>query len=150
MSLEVALHFGDIELVLYLAHFVHSIVFYQQDLNQQRNLSFDVTEDASYRIQIQSSASQVFFSYMPVDVELELTNPLAEPVGEPEDMVLEAKVTESSAAAVKRPLETDEEKAASNNDMVVEPEEKRMKTDSELAGAQENKMEDKPAEEPKI
>ena len=93
MSLEVALHFGDIELVLYLAHFVHSIVFYQQDLNQQRNLSFDVTEDASYRIQIQSSASQVFFSYMPVDVELELTNPLAEPVGEPEDMVLEAKVT---------------------------------------------------------
>ena len=88
---------------------------------------------------------------MPVDVELELTNPLAEPVGEPEDMVLEAKVTESSAAAaVKRPLETDEKKAASNNDMVVEPEEKRMKTDSEVAGAQENKTEDKPAEEPKI
>ena len=87
---------------------------------------------------------------MPVDVELELTNPLAVPVGEPEDMVLEAKVTDSSATAVKRPLETDEEKAASNNDMVVEPEEKRMKTDSEVVGAQESKTEDKPAEEPKI
>ena len=45
-------------------------------MNQSRDLSLGITDDATYRLQIQSSASQVFFSYLPVDVELKLTCPL--------------------------------------------------------------------------
>jgi hypothetical protein len=46
-----------------------------QDLNQLRDLSLGITDDATYRLQIQSSASQVFFSFLPVDMELRLTSP---------------------------------------------------------------------------
>eukprot|EP00985_Skeletonema_marinoi_P001774 scaffold704_cov131-Skeletonema_marinoi.AAC.1 len=48
-----------------------------KDLNQLRSLSIDVTEEAVYRLQISSSANQVFFSYIPADVELQLSNTLA-------------------------------------------------------------------------
>merc|ERR1711971_1419638 len=47
-----------------------------KDINQLRNLSLDMSHEAIYRLQIQSSASQVFFSFLPVDVKLLLTNPL--------------------------------------------------------------------------
>ena len=48
----------------------------EQDLNQLRDLSIGITDRAIYRLQIQSSASQVFFSYLPVEMELQLTTPL--------------------------------------------------------------------------
>lgn len=47
----------------------------KQDLNQLRDLSLGITDDATYRIQIQSSASQIFFSFLPVDMELRVTSP---------------------------------------------------------------------------
>ena len=43
---------------------------FEQDLNQLRELSLGITDHAIYRLQIQLSASQVFFSYLPVEVEL--------------------------------------------------------------------------------
>jgi hypothetical protein len=48
----------------------------EQDLNQLRELSLGITDHAIYRLQIQLSASQIFFSYLPVEVELQLTAPL--------------------------------------------------------------------------
>lgn len=48
----------------------------EQDLNLLRDLSVGITDRAIYRLQIQSSASQVFFSYLPVEMELQLTAPL--------------------------------------------------------------------------
>ncbi len=48
-----------------------------KDLNQLRSLSIDVTEEAVYRLQISSSANRVFFSYIPADVELQLSNTVA-------------------------------------------------------------------------
>jgi hypothetical protein len=38
-----------------------------------------VSEEAAYRVQIHSSASQVFFSYLSADEDLLLSNPLASP-----------------------------------------------------------------------
>ena len=73
-----------------------------KDLNQLRSLSIDVTEEAVYRLQISSSANQVFFSYIPADVELQLSNTIA---------------------SEKRTLETGE------NDMKVDEDTKRLKTE---------------------
>ena len=70
-----------------------------KDLNQLRSLSMDVTDEAVYRLQIRSSASEVFFSYLPADVELQL-----------------------SSTTEKRPLETEE-----NDDM--KDDSKRLKTE---------------------
>lgn len=109
-----------------------------KDLNQLRNLSLNVSDEAIYRLQIQTSASQVFFSYLPTDVELQLTNPLD--VKPPEPAALEDKPSESVA---KRPLETEEsnehktEPETAKDDSVVEPEQKRMKME-------EGKPEDTP------
>ena len=74
-----------------------------KDLNQLRSLSIDVTEEAVYRLQISSSANQVFFSYMPTDVELQLSN---------------------TVASEKRPLESVE-----NDDMKIDDDSKRLKTE---------------------
>ena len=74
-----------------------------KDLNQLRSLSLDVTEEDVYRVQIHSSASQVFFSYLPADVELQLSNNLA---------------------SEKRPLETEK-----NADMRDEGDSKRVKAE---------------------
>ena len=79
----------------------------EQDLKQQRNLSFEIADDAVYRLQIQSSASQVFFAYLPTDAEIQLANPL--------DANL---TTKSSLENEKRPCAD-----------AVEPEQKRMKTE---------------------
>ncbi len=85
---------------------------FEQDLKQQRNLSLDIAEDADYRLEIQSSASQVFFAYLPADAELQLTNPL--------DANLPVPPTKGSLETEKRPL-----------DGSIEPEQKRMKTEVE-------------------
>lgn len=85
---------------------------YVQDLKQQRTFSLDITEDAVYRLQIQLSASQVFFSYLPADMELQLTNPL--------DVNSSAPTAKGSLEAEKRPL-------ARN----VEPEQKRIKIETD-------------------
>ena len=47
------------------------------DLNQLRSLSTNVTEDALYRLQISTSTSQMFFSFLPTDVEIKLPNAVA-------------------------------------------------------------------------
>ena len=73
-----------------------------KDLNQLRSLSIDVTEEAVYRLQISSSANQVFFSYIPADVELQLSNTIAS----------EKRTLESGA-----------------NDMKVDEDTKRLKTE---------------------
>ncbi|KAL7498685.1 hypothetical protein ACHAWT_008414 [Skeletonema menzelii] len=73
-----------------------------KDLNQLRSLSIDVTEEAVYRLQISSAANQVFFSYIPADVELQLSN-----------------------TSVKRPLESVEK----NDDMKIDDDTKRLKTE---------------------
>jgi hypothetical protein len=73
-----------------------------KDLNKLRSLSMDVTEEAVYRLQIYSSANQVFFSYLPADVELQLSN---------------------TAVSEKRTLETEE-----NDYMKVDDDTKRLKT----------------------
>lgn len=73
-----------------------------KDLNQLRSLSVDVTEEAAYRLQISSSANQVFFSYIPADVELQLSN---------------------TFASEKRTLES------GNDDMKVDDHTKRLKTE---------------------
>mmetsp|Transcript_26161 Transcript_26161/g.33460 ORF Transcript_26161/g.33460 Transcript_26161/m.33460 type:complete len:122 (-) Transcript_26161:116-481(-) len=103
-----------------------------KDLNQQRNLSLDLTYEAIYRFQIQSSASQVFFSYLPVDVELILTNPLDAKVSEP-------SASDKWPAEVKRSLEN-EAVPKVNNLMSIEPEPKRVK-------AEVNKPENEPMKE---
>lgn len=97
-------------LLLYLLHLI------AQDLNQLRDLSLGITDHAIYRLQIQLSASQVFFSYLPVGMELQLTTPM------------DVNPSEYDA---KRPLDAgkiplDE---ANQENMVVEPEQKRMKTE---------------------
>mmetsp|Transcript_5617 Transcript_5617/g.12774 ORF Transcript_5617/g.12774 Transcript_5617/m.12774 type:complete len:1338 (-) Transcript_5617:117-4130(-) len=116
-----------------------------KDLNQLRNLSLDMTDEAIYRLQIESSASQVFFSHLPVDVELQLTNPLdvkpSEPTepGNDKPLALDDKPLESDA---KRPLETGEENPEATKEdiiMAVEPEQKRMKTEDDIS---EGKPED--------
>lgn len=81
---------------------------FEKDLKQQRNLSLELTDDAVYRLQIQSSASQVFFSYVPADAELQLTNPM------------DGSCFTPSSLENERPLATN-----------VEPEQKRMKTEAE-------------------
>jgi len=96
-----------------------------KDVEQVRSFSLDVTEDAIYRLQIQSSASQVFFSFLPVDVELIVTNPR------------DAKPHETTNDSTKH-METDDQEAG--KDVTVaettkpmednpEPEQKRLKTD---------------------
>ena len=109
-----------------------------------------MTDEANYRLQIRSSASQVFFSYLPVDAELQVTNPLdnaKQPEPPAPEPTVEEKPAESAAGAVKRPLETTaeekgkEEEAAKKDDMVVEPEQKKMKTDEEVPKPSEDKPE---------
>jgi histone deacetylase complex regulatory component SIN3 len=109
-----------------------------KDLNQLRNLSLDVTEEAVYRLQIQSSSSQVFFSHVPIEAELQLTNPLeakpSEPSTQPQP---EPAAADNSNPPVpetnKRPLETEEPKASAEQPegpketAAVEPEQKKMK-----------------------
>lgn len=108
----------------------------QKDLHQQRNLSLDMTDEAIYRLQIQSSASQVFFSYLPIDTDLQLTNPNDIKPSEP------PAPTESAAPPTepdnKRPLEVAELKEPgavlepakpAAPEATVEPEQKRMKTE---------------------
>lgn len=85
---------------------------YEQDLKQQRTLSLDIAEDADYRLEIQSSASQVFFAYLPADAELQVHNPL--------DANLSVPPTKGSLETEKRPLYG-----------AIEPEQKRMKTEAE-------------------
>jgi hypothetical protein len=86
---------------------LHFISPWEQDLKQQRNLSLEIADDAVYRLQIQSSASQVFFAYLPADAEIQLANPL--------DV---NPTTRSSLENDRRPFAD-----------AVEPEQKRMKTD---------------------
>lgn len=71
-----------------LAKVIHEDVIYSlyhcsqlklKDLNLLRSLSMGVSEEAAYRVQIHSSASQVFFSYLSADEDLLLSNPLASP-----------------------------------------------------------------------
>lgn len=95
-----------------------------------------MTEEAVYRLQIQSSSSQVFFSHLPIDVDLQLTNPLdAKP---PEPLAPPPAATNDNAnppapETNKRPLETEEPKAPADQPegpketAAVEPEQKKMK-----------------------
>ncbi len=85
-----------------IENFYHCSQLKLQDLNQLRSLSIDVTEEVVYRLQISSSANQVFFSYIPADVELQLSNTIAS----------EKRTLESGA-----------------NDMKVDEDTKRLKTE---------------------
>jgi hypothetical protein len=101
-----------------------------KDLSKQRNLSLSMNGEAIYRIQIQSSSSQVFFSYLPAEVELQ-RKPLESK--QPEPAQTEAVATETSDA--KRQLETVETEGAQMKEAsstTVEPEQKRMKMDVEI------------------
>ena len=119
-----------------------------KDLNQLRSLSLEVTEDAVYRLQIQSSASQVFFSYLPTEVELQLTSPLDDKQAEPAEPEKPAESDAKPPAEsdpkpdAKRPLET-EEPAGSKESSAAEPEQKRMKTGDDAPMTTEG---DKPPE----
>ena len=91
--------------------FSHIYIFYvnlKQDLNQLRDLSLGITDNATYRLQIQSSASQIFCSFLPVDMELRLTSPQSVNDNRPMD----ADVKESTGV---------------DEDISDEPEQKRMK-----------------------
>lgn len=123
------------------------LFFCKQDLNQLRNLSLDMTDEAVYRLQIQSSASLVYFSYLPMDTELQLTNPLdikpssldVKPSSEPATTAPVDEKPPAPDAPAKRPLETQEKPEANKDEVTAEPEQKRMKTE-------EAKPEEKPPE----
>ena len=85
----------------------------KQDLSLLRSLCLDVTDEAAYRIQIQSSADRIFFSYLPNGVDLQLSNPR------------DAKSSDSDGVSPmkiqgREPMDKEGE---------FQPEQKRMKTD---------------------
>lgn len=80
-----------------------------------------MTDEAIYRLQIQSSASQVFFSYLPDDVELQLTNPLTPKPVEPPIAPIAADSCDSkklseSEAVKQLPLEPSDTKSMSSSE----------------------------------
>ena len=100
--------------------------------------------EATYRLQIQSSASQVFFSYLPADTVLQLTNPL--------DVMKPSETSvKSSETSVEKPPETDAKRTleataapeAKKEEVTAEPEQKRMKTEEAKSEIPEAKPEDK-------
>jgi len=106
----------------YLENLYHCSQLKLTNIDQLRNLSLDMNDEAVYRLQIQSSTSQVFFSYLPADVGLQMTNPLeVSPSGTAEPGVMPTK------SDAKRPFGTDEKPYSSINDTAIEPEQKRMK-----------------------
>jgi hypothetical protein len=92
---------------------------FEQDLNQLRELSLGITDHAIYRLQIQLSASQVFFSYLPVEVEL------LDVV--PSEYDAKRRLDADKTPFVVRVL-TDEE------DTTAEPNQKRIKTEESDSG----------------
>lgn len=87
------------------SHLLFYSVKLKQDLNQLRDLSLGITNDATYRLQIQASASQVFFSFLPVDMELTLISPQGD----------------------NRPVDAVKESTGVDEDISGEPEQKRAK-----------------------
>ena len=112
-------HVCEISLLLLIILFVQSYLS-KQDLNQLRNISLDMTDEAIYRLQIQSSASQVFFSYLPLSHSLHV---------KPPELAESGERPCSDVSAAKRPLDNVENCAA--NEVAAAPAQKRTKTSEE-------------------
>jgi len=106
----------------YLEQLYHCSQLKLKDLNQLRNLSLDVTDEAIYRLQIQSSASQVFFSYLP------LTNTFH---ANPTELTDSEDRPSSDLSDAKRPLEA-AKNCAANNEAAAASAQKRIKTQEEM------------------
>jgi len=113
----------------FLENLYHCSKLKLKDLHQLRNLSLgmltlEMTDEPLYRIQIQSSASRVFFSCLPAGVELQLANPLDVMPSAPTEHF--GKPVEADA---KRLFETKENPAANREGSAFEPQQKRSKTE---------------------
>jgi len=113
----------------FLENLYHCSKLKLKDLRQLRKISLgmltlEITDEPIYRIQIQSSASRVFFSCLPAGVELQLANPLDVMPSAPTEYF--GKPVEADA---KRLFETKENPEANREGSAFEPQQKRSKTE---------------------